>query len=434
MHTSKNFDTYKNPISNDTLINQSETDINLFKKNNLINTDYDSYLGDFKQKNPKNLSKQTDLNKNSPLASTNNSNFHPNSNKNENISGSEKNEFSLNLNWESGKKQENLLDVNKQEKTKIFKMEEKISNINEKYIYRDEILTNPYTPDGDNFEITFKKSNNKKNNFTIQTENNRKNFNFEPSPRSRNLNKFSSQPELFSVYNTEHNKNLSENNKQDENFINFKDYNNISNPFISNDNSDDYSHTVMNHKSSKEIKNNLKKDLDFNVHSNTDFMSEKNFYGIKPKTPDISESNKLKQRLLKITEGPNDCIKPIFNKGYIKDGKREWLSQDVFNELLFDLDITPKCEKKKNQLAILVEYLERGKILFCMLNDILKKISESNKLNAFKMIVDRIYDWPNDESRFNPTILLYIPQSDQQEAEDYIKKNLKNNNCCCLIF
>lgn len=164
---------------------------------------------------------------------------------------------------------------------------------------------------------------------------------------------------------------------------------------------------------------NLKKNEDLTFASNKNIKDQDS----------ARDSTRAKNKAKEIPEKKDDYLN---TQNSITNFPKEYLSDEDFNNLQFELGNTYTKELCGNQINILTKYINIGKVLTSMLPGILNNINPTNRMDAFKILVANIHDWPNDETYFNG-IICFLPTANQKEAGDIIKR-MNRNNCCCTIF
>jgi len=149
-----------------------------------------------------------------------------------------------------------------------------------------------------------------------------------------------------------------------------------------------------------------------------------------PKAKNTYQENNYNNDIAK-AEKKDDYISTTQNT--ISNFHKEYLTEEDFQNLQFELGKTSSKELCGAQVNIVSKYTtEHGKVLTNMLPGILSNINPVNRMDAFKILVANIHDWPNDESHFNG-IICFLPSANQKEAIEIVKRT-NRNNCCCSVF
>jgi hypothetical protein len=177
-----------------------------------------------------------------------------------------------------------------------------------------------------------------------------------------------------------------------------------------------------------EISNqNLKSIATTNLKKNEEFTFSSNK---QPKIPEsVRESMKAKNKI-KENLGKNEDY--LNTKTSITNFPKEFLSDEDNKNLQFELANTYSKELCWEQINIITMYINIGKVLTNMVAGILNNVNPVNRMEAFRLLITNIYDWPNDESYFNG-VICFLPTANQKEATDTIKR-MNRSNCCCTIF
>lgn len=167
---------------------------------------------------------------------------------------------------------------------------------------------------------------------------------------------------------------------------------------------------------------NLKKNEDLTFASNQNRSAAR--------IPESSrESAKAKNKNKESLEKKEDYVT---TQTSITNFQKEYLSEEDLQNLQFELGKTYSKDLCGEQINIISKYLEIGKVLSSMLPGILNNVNPVNRMDAFKILISNVHDWPNDESYFNG-VICFLPTANQKEAGDIVKR-MNRSNCCCTVF
>jgi hypothetical protein len=151
-------------------------------------------------------------------------------------------------------------------------------------------------------------------------------------------------------------------------------------------------------------------------------------------TPEIrSDIEKEKIKLNKDSNqiNENNNIQSNNINGFIYDADMI-MKNEIYNQMIMELERYFNKELCKNQLEIIYIYSNKGKFQSEMFPGILNSVHPTKRFEVFKLVLENLYEWPNDETYFN-NIICFLPANNHSEAKEIIKD--KNRAaCCCNIF
>lgn len=120
-----------------------------------------------------------------------------------------------------------------------------------------------------------------------------------------------------------------------------------------------------------------------------------------------------------------------FPSGMLYDSELP-MGREIYKKMLVELEENFKKELIENQIDIINIHVNRGKFTTEIFPNVLNNIHPKGRFKAFKIIIENLYEWPENESYFNKVISL-LPTNNHESAVRIIK-NRKRANDCCTIF
>lgn len=214
------------------------------------------------------------------------------------------------------------------------------------------------------------------------------------------------------------------NNKEEYNYNpkdEFLNYDNTSH----NSNRNSVGSSSKNHKRYKSENSSIHDDFRINPINNN--PSIKPYYA--KNIPTIKSENSSKKNSKKNLKSIDDFNNKKSPTTYDTEMP---MKNDIYNEMIFELEKNFSKEKCENQLDIIYTHTNKGKFTTEMIPRILNSIHPNIRFKVFKILLDNIFDWPQDENYFN-SVICFLPKDKHNEAKEIIKAHHKAA-CCCIIF